>query len=67
MFKLVIEGVIEDTLVFQEDEAEKASQVVDEIIEKAQDAHIRTQIDCYGKQNQYECGWTVLEDGTVII
>lgn len=67
MFKLVIEGVIEDTLVFQEDEAEKASQVVDEIIEKAQDSHIRTQIDCYGKQNQYECGWTVLEDGTVIV
>lgn len=67
MFKLVIEGVIEDTLVFQEDEAEKAGQIVDEIIEKAQDAHIRTQIDCYGKQNHYECGWTILEDGTVII
>ena len=67
MFKLKIEGVIEDTLVFDEDESEKASQIIDEIIERATNEHIRTQIECYGKQNVYECGWTVLEDGTVII
>ena len=24
-------------------------------------------IPCFGKQNQYECGWTVLEDGTVTL